>query len=208
MITTLREEKFMKKLFTQTAIILVLVIFSLPVYAGAALDSVQKCVNEVISILGDSRLKGESARELKKEKLRVLYKQMFDEIEFSKRTLTRNWNNFTPAQRAEFVTLFGQVLETAYGDKVLSYTNEKIAFYKETTLSATQAEVQSKIVTSSKEIPVFYRVILKDGKWKVYDVVVENVSLVQNYRTQFNDILSKDKPEKLLEVLRDKVKQQ
>ena len=98
-ITTLREEKFMKKLFTQTAIILVLVIFSLPVYAGAALDSVQKCVNEVISILGDSRLKGEPARELKKEKLRVLYKQMFDEIEFSKRTLTRNWNNFTPAQR-------------------------------------------------------------------------------------------------------------
>jgi len=72
-------------------------------------------------------------------------------------------------------------------------------------LSDTQAEIQTKIITSSKEIPIFYRMILKDGKWKVYDVVVENVSLVQNYRTQFNDILSKDTPEKLLETLRKKI---
>jgi len=185
--------------------ILVILIFAFPVYAGAPLDSVKKCVNEVIGIVGDPKLKSESAKEIKKEKLRVLYKQMFDEIEFSKRTLTRNWNNFTPAQREEFVKLFEQVLEKAYGDKVLSYTNEKVDFYKETMLSANQAEVQSRIITSSKEVPVFYRVILKDGKWKVYDVVVENVSLVQNYRTQFNDILAKDKPEQLLEILRKKV---
>jgi phospholipid transport system substrate-binding protein len=177
----------------------------MPVYAGVPLDSVKKCVNDVIALLSDPKLKAESAKEIKKEKLRVLYKQMFDEIEFSKRTLTRNWNNFSPAQREEFVKLFEQVLEKAYGDKVLSYTNEKVDFHKETMLSENQAEVQSKIITSSKEIPVFYRVILKNGKWKVYDVVVENVSLVQNYRTQFNDILAKDNPEKLLEVLRNKV---
>jgi phospholipid transport system substrate-binding protein len=75
-------------------------------------------------------------------------------------------------------------------------------------LSETQAEIQTKIVTASKEIPIFYRMILKDGKWKVYDVVVENVSLVQNYRTQFNDILVKDTPAQLLEILRKKVKAQ
>jgi phospholipid transport system substrate-binding protein len=74
--------------------------------------------------------------------------------------------------------------------------------------SETQAEVQTKVITSSKEIPIFYRLILKDGAWKVYDVVVENVSLVLNYRTQFNDILAKDTPEQLLEVLRKKVKEQ
>mgnify|MGYP001300078935 CR=1 FL=1 len=197
----------MKKLSTGMITLLVLVAFSLPVYAGVPMDSVKKCVNEVIGIVGDPKLKADSAKEIKKEKLRVLYKQMFDEIEFSKRTLTRNWNKFTPAQREEFVKLFEQVLEKAYGDKVLSYTNEKVLFYKETMLSATQAEVQSKIITSSKEVPVFYRVIQKDGQWKVYDVVVENVSLVQNYRTQFNDILAKDSPEKLLEVLRKKVSQ-
>ncbi len=198
----------MKKHIAGLFTVLVILIFAFPVYAGAPLDSVKKCVSEVIGIVGDPKLKSESAKEIKKEKLRVLYKQMFDEIEFSKRTLTRNWNNFTPAQREEFVKLFEQVLEKAYGDKVLSYTNEKVDFYKETMLSANQAEVQSRIITSSKEVPVFYRVILKDGKWKVYDVVVENVSLVQNYRTQFNDILAKDKPEQLLEILRKKVKQQ
>jgi len=197
----------MKKQLAGLLIILALLMFSIPVYAGAPLDSVKKCVNDVIALLSDPKLKAESAKEIKKEKLRVLYKQMFDEIEFSKRTLTRNWNKFTPAQREEFVKLFEQVLEKAYGDKVLSYTNEKVDFHKETILSENQAEVQSKIITSSKEIPVFYRVILKNGKWKVYDVVVENVSLVQNYRTQFNDILAKDSPEKLLEVLRKKVSQ-
>lgn len=195
----------MKKQIAGLLTILVLLIFSVPVYAGAPLNSVQKCVNEVIGILGNPKLKGESAKEIKKEKLRVLYKEMFDEIEFSKRTLTRNWNSFSPAQRTEFVKLFEQILEKSYADKILDYTNEKVEFYKENMLSTTQAEVQSKIITSSKEIPIFYRVILKDGKWKVYDVVIENVSLVQNYRTQFSDILAKDKPEQLLEILRKKV---
>jgi phospholipid transport system substrate-binding protein len=198
----------MKKQLAGLLIILALMIFSLPVYAGAPLNTVQKCVNNVLEMLRDPKLKGESAKEIKKEKLRVLYKDMFDEIEFSKRTLTRNWNNLNPAQRTEFVNLFEQILEKSYADKVLSYTNEKVEFYKEGMISDSQAEVQSKIITSSKEIPVFYRVILKNGQWKVYDVVVENVSLVQNYRTQFSDILAKGNTETLLETLRKKVKTQ
>lgn len=195
----------MKKQIVGLLTILVLIIFSAPVYAGVPLDSVQKSVNNVLDVLRNPKLKPESAKEIKKEKLRVIYKSMFDEIEFSKRTLTRNWNSFSPAQRKDFVNLFEQILEKSYADKILDYTNEKVEFYKENMLSSTQAEVQSKIITSSKEIPIFYRMILKDGKWKVYDVVVENVSLVQNYRTQFNDILAKDNPEKLLEILRKKV---
>jgi phospholipid transport system substrate-binding protein len=75
-------------------------------------------------------------------------------------------------------------------------------------LSNNQAEVQTKVLTSSKEIPIFYKVILKDGTWKVYDVVVENVSLVRNYRSQFNSILAKNTPDQLLEILRKKVKGQ
>jgi len=188
----------------QIAVFSILIIFvlSLPVYAGAPLDTARKSVNEVLDVLRNPKLKAE---EIKKEKLRVIYKSMFDEIEFSKRTLTRNWNNFTPAQRTEFVNLFEQILENSYADKILGYTNEKVEFYKENKLSDTQVEVQSKIITSSKEVPIFYRMILKEGKWKVYDVVVENISLVQNYRTQFNDILAKDKPEQLLETLRKKL---
>jgi phospholipid transport system substrate-binding protein len=183
-------------------------LFSLPVYAGAPLNTTQVNVNKVLDVLRDPKLKSESAKETKKQKLRSIYKGMFNEIEFSRRTLARNWSKLNTVQQEEFIQLFEQVLEKTYIDKILSYTNEKIDFYKESMNSETQAEVQTKIITSSKEIPIFYRLILKDGAWKVYDVVVENVSLVQNYRTQFNDILAKNTPEQLLEILRKKVKAQ
>ncbi|HUN53634.1 MAG TPA: ABC transporter substrate-binding protein [Smithella sp.] len=195
----------MKKQFAGFIIILTLFVFAIPVYAGAPLDTIKVDVNNVLDVLRNPKLKAESAKEIKKEKLRVIYKTMFDENEFSRRTLSRNWSKFNPTQQAEFVKLFEEVLEKAYVDKILDYTNEKVEFTKDEMTSATLAEVQTKIITASKEIPIFYRLILKDGKWKVYDVVVENVSLVQNYRTQFNDILSKNTPEQLLETLRKKV---
>ncbi|MGA2553498.1 MAG: ABC transporter substrate-binding protein [Smithella sp.] len=198
----------MKKQLAGLIIILTIFVLTLPVYAGAPLDTVKVNVNNVLDVLRNPKLKAESAKGIKKEKLRTIYKAMFDENEFSKRTLSRNWSKFSSAEQTEFVKLFEQVLEKSYVDKILDYTNEKIEFYKEEMKSDTQAEVQTKIITSSKEIPIFYRMILKDGKWKVYDVVVENVSLVQNYRTQFNDILSKNTPEQLLEILRKKVSKQ
>lgn len=188
--------------------LLMMILLSIPAYAGEPTVAVEATVNRVLDVIRDPKMKAPSAKEAMKEKLRVIYKDMFDEIEFSKRTLTRNWNKFTPPQRKEFVDLFEQILEKTYLDKILGYSNEKIVFYKETMISDTQAEVQSKVVTSSKEIPIFYRMIQKSGKWKVYDVVVENVSLVQNYRNQFNEILASSTPEQLLQTLRDKVKKQ
>lgn len=186
--------------------ILIIFVLSVPVYAGVPTTTVDATVKRVLDVLRDPKLKSPASKEIKKEKLRVIYKDMFDEMEFSRRTLTRNWSKFSPQQRVEFVNLFEQVLEKAYIDKILDYSNEKIVFYKETMIPENKAEVESKIITSSKEIPIFYRMIIKDGKWKVYDVVIENVSLVQNYRTQFNDILTNGTPEQLLETLRKKVK--
>jgi phospholipid transport system substrate-binding protein len=159
-------------------------------------------------VLRDPKLKAASDKTVEKEKLRLIYEGMFDDVELAKRTLSKNWNSMNVAQRKEFVLLFRQVLEKAYIDKILAYTDEKILFERENMVSETLAEVQTKIVMASKEIPIAYRVILKNGAWKVYDVVIENVSLVLNYRTQFNDILAKDPPEKLLEMLRKKVKEQ
>jgi phospholipid transport system substrate-binding protein len=181
---------------------------TLPVYAGTPLEAVQTNVNKVLDVLRDPKLKGEPAKGTKKEKLEVIYEQMFDEVELSRRTLGGNWSKLNPAQQQEFTQLYRQILEKAYIDKILSYTDEKIVFLKESLLSNDQAEVQTKVITASKEIPIFYRVILKDGTWKVYDVVVENVSLVQNYRSQFNSILAKKTPDQLLETLRTKVKGQ
>ncbi len=196
----------MKKQFAVLSI-LILFIFSVPVYAGVPMATVEANVKKVLDVLRDPKLKGPAAKEAKKEKLRVIYKGMFDEVEFSKRTLARNWTKLSAAQQKEFIDLFEHVLEKAYIDKILDYTNEKVHFYKENIISGNQAEIQTKVVTASKEIPIFYRVTKKDGQWKVYDVVVENVSLVQNYRTQFNDILSNKTPEQLLEILRKKVKE-
>jgi phospholipid transport system substrate-binding protein len=188
--------------------IVIFLFLSQPLHAGAPLDTVQVNVNKVLEVLRDPALKAESAKEIKKEKLRLIYDRMFDDVELSRRTLARNWNTLNTPQRQEFVLLFREVLEKAYIDKILSYTDEKIVFDKESTLSGNQSEVPTRIVTSSKTIPISYRMIMKDGVWKVYDVIIENVSLIQNYRTQFNDILAKNTPEQLLETLRKKVKEQ
>jgi phospholipid transport system substrate-binding protein len=197
----------MRKYFLGLSV-LMFFLSTFPVYAGAPLDTVQTNVNKVLDVLRDPKLKGDSAKGIKKEKLQGIYEQMFDEVELSMRTLGGNWKKLNPAQQKEFVQLYRQILAKAYIDKILSYTDEKIVFSKENMTSNNQAEVQTKIVTASKEIPIYYRVILKDGTWKVYDVVVENVSLVQNYRSQFNSILAKNTPDQLLETLRKKVKEQ
>jgi phospholipid transport system substrate-binding protein len=178
------------------------------VYAGAPLDAVKVNADKVLDILRDPKLKSASAKEIKKDKLRAIYVKMFDEVELSRRSLGMNWNKLNNIQRQEFVKLFQEVLEKAYADKILAYTNEKIEFTKESMVGTNLAEVRTNVVTASNEIPISYRVILKDGVWRVYDVVIENVSLVQNYRTQFNDILAKNTPEQLLEILRKKVKEQ
>jgi len=178
----------------------------LPAYADAPLSTVQANVDKILEVLRDPSLKADSAKEIKKERLRSIYASMFDEVELSRRTLARNWNKLNTEERREFVELYQQVLEKAYIDKILSYTNEEIAYERETRLTENQVEVQTVIITSSKKIPISYRVILSGGTWKVYDVIIENVSLVLNYRTQFNTILEKNTPEGLLEILREKVK--
>jgi phospholipid transport system substrate-binding protein len=188
--------------------ITMLLLFSLPVYAGVPLDTVQKDVNKVLETLRDPKLKVAAAKEIKRDKLRLIYEHMFDDVEFSKRALARHWNSINTTQRQEFVQLFRQVIEKTYIDHILSYSNEKIVFDRETMVSESQAEVQTRIVTSSKEIPVFYRMIMNGGDWKVYDVVIENVSLVLNYRSQFNEILEKNTFEQLFEILRVKIKVQ
>ncbi len=183
-----------------------ILLFSLPVYAGAPLDGVRTNVNKVLDVLRDPKLKIPSAKEIKKRQLENLYGQMFNEVELARRTLAQHWNDLNGEQRREFVTLFRQILEKTYADRIMSYNNENIAFDGEVMQSDNKAEVQTRIITASKEISFCYRVIKTGSQWKVYDVVVENVSLVLNYRNQFNEILIKNTPEQLLDILRKKVK--
>ena len=187
---------------------LVLLLFvPLYVHAGAPTDTVQSHVNQVLNVLRDPAMKAESAKEAKQNKIGSIAESLFDYTELSRRSLARNWENFSPSQQKEFAGLFGKLLGNTYMDRILAYTDEKVVYSKETMLSERTAEVQSKVVAKSGDIPIYYRLILKSDKWMVYDVIIEGVSLVNNYRGQFNQILSKNPPEHLIETVRKKVEQ-
>ena len=171
--------------------------------AGVPLDTAQAGVNRVLAVAGDPALKGEAA---KRDKIRKIIGEMFDFPTLSKLTLGRHWKKFTPDQQKKFVSLYRSILEKVYMDRILEYTGEKVSFTKEIMLSKKKAEVRSQLITASKSIPINYRMYLRDGEWKAYDLVIEGVSLVKNYRSQFNQILSKESPQELLEKLRKKVK--
>lgn len=198
------KEEVIKK-YLISMVLTVSLICPVPALAGAALDTVKGHSDKVLDVLRDPALKPEAAKKIKKEKLRTISEQMFDFTELSRRTLAINWKRLSPDQQKEFISLYTSILEDAYSDKILAYRDEKILFNKEVPLTAKTVEVQSTVMQKTVEVPIYYRVILKDGVWRVYDVVVEGVSLISNYRTQFKDILSNNPPESLLETLRKKV---
>lgn len=194
----------MKKQLCGVLLILGL-IFPLGVYSGVPLEMVKGQINRVFEVLRNPTLKGEAGKRAKKEKIRSISEEIFDFTELSRRSLGQNWNKFSPDQQKEFTKLYKSLLEEAYADKITSYTDEKVIFKREITLSEKTVEVETTIVTKTSEVPINYRVIEKEGQWKVYDVVIEGVSLVSNYRTQFREILANKTPEDLLETLRKKV---
>ncbi|MFZ3138733.1 MAG: ABC transporter substrate-binding protein [Thermodesulfovibrionales bacterium] len=185
--------------------LIILLIVPLSVYAGAPLDSVKGNINKVLDVLRDPALKGESGKKTKRQKIRSISDKMFDYSELSRRTLGIDWKKLNTAQQNEFTDLYKSLLEDAYADKIINYTDEKVAFSKENQLSEKTFEVQTTILTKKADIPIYYRVIQKDGEWKVYDVVIEGVSLINNYRNQFREILMNKSPEVLIDTLRKKV---
>ena len=194
----------MKKKLVILAFVICLV-FPVAASAGAPLDTVSGNVNKVLDILRDPTLKSESAKKVKKHKIRSIADTMFDFTELSKRTLAVNWSKFTPEQQKEFSSLFKDLLADTYADKIMAYTDERIVFTKEVPLTERTVEVQSTVIKQTQEVPIYYRVINENGSWLVYDVVIEGVSLVNNYRSQFRDIISNKPPTYLLETLRKKV---
>ena len=174
-------------------------------YAATPMETVEKGVNNLLKTLGDPAFKAQT-KDQQIATLGTEIEKVFDFTELSKRTLGRDWKKMSAAQQTEFVKLFKELLQGVYADRLLEYSDQKVIFDKEIALKKGRAEVQSYLQTSDgKKIPLFYRLTDKGGSWKVYDVIIEGVSMVKNYRTQFRDILAKDSPDKLLEILRDKV---
>ena len=185
----------------------VLLLLPLQVYAADAKATVETQINKMLARMQEPSFK-EQSRDDKLADIRKIINEIFDYQELSARTLGRDWKKFNPQQQTEFVDLFSKLLENVYADRILAYTQEKIEYGKVTDLRENQAEVESFIITAdNKKVPLFYRLTMKDGKWRVYDVVIEGVSMIKNYRGQFRDILAKKSPEDLLQILREKSKE-
>ncbi len=147
-------------------------------------------VQGVIGILNNPEYKGIPAKQGEMNtKVREVIKDFFNFRELSKRTIGRPWLNFSSEEQDKFISLFTQLLEETYLGKIGSYSSEKVSFDKETIIQDKYAQVDTRIISSTKSIPVVYRLKLINSVWDVYDVKVEGISLVNNYRSQFAGIL-------------------
>lgn len=198
----------MKKIYIALGVILLAISIMLPfeVLAAGAKDTIEAQINKMLTKMQSPEFKSLD-RSAKISEISVIINEVFDWQELSQRTLGREWKKFTPDQQKEFVSLFEKLLQDIYADRVLAYTSEKIDFGKETELKKGRMEVESYIITKDgTKVPLFYRLTDKSGQWRVYDVIIEGVSMVKNYRGQFREILSNKTPEDLLQTLREKTK--
>ena len=178
----------MRSPFTTALVLtLALVLAAAPARAGEPMDQLKAQVDRVLKLIDDPSLKDKPKD--KRVAVRKIADDIFDFGETAKRSLGRHWAARTEAERDEFVKLFGDLLERSYISKIELYGGEKIQYLSDRT-EGDQASVLSKLVTKAgADVPIEYRMLKKDDRWLVYDVIIEGVSLVSNYRTQFNKII-------------------
>jgi phospholipid transport system substrate-binding protein len=173
--------------------------------AGEPLEVVRTAVEKCVQILKDPRLQAKDKKTERIDRLREVLNPIFDYDEMSKRALGAHWRRRTPAEQEEFVILFRDFLERTYSDKIDLYGGERVLVGRET-IDGGFAQVETTIINpKGEEIAVIYRLRRGNGQWKVYDAVVENISLVNNYRSQFDRVLSSASYEELVKRLREKL---
>lgn len=167
-------------------------------------EQMRPLVDRIVGILTDPALQGEDKCFERRERVMQIAHEQFDFVEMSKRVLGKQWRQLSPSEKQEFTGLFTTLLEHAYIGKIEDYNHQKVEF-KSQRVKKNRAEVKTVIIDQEVTIPVSYIMILKDGQWKVYDIIVEGVSLVRNYMEQFKEILRTEGYSTLLTQLKDKV---
>lgn len=167
-----------------------------------ATDSLRMSVESIIGILKDTGLD----QPAKREKIRVVIAERFDFRAMSQRTLATNWRKASKEEQQQFVELFAKLIQNTYISRVEAYTNEEVK-YASDKVTKNRAVVDTLIVTSSAEIPVTYKLYLKDDRWLVYDVNIEGVSLISNYRNSYHEIVKRDGFSGLLAQMEQKVRE-
>lgn len=193
------------RLWTFGACIACLLALAPAAHAGdTPMDTVKTGVNAVLDALRDPAYQGDENADALKARLSQIGHEFFDYVLLGQRALGRNWRDFSTEQRKEFVQLFSSLLEQTYTDRLKAYSDEKVVFGKENKLTDKKAEVDTTIVQGNKEIPIKYRLYFREGQWQVYDVLVEGISVLRNWRSQFEKFLADKSPEDLLQRLREK----
>lgn len=173
------------------------------------LDALKVPVDQLLGILKDPQYQDAARKDAQREEIWETIRQVFDFPVMAKLALARNWKKFTPQQSKEFTNLFAELLESTYVDKIQGgYEEEKILYLGQKMVSDSKARVTTKILRSSMDIPIVYSMLKRNDVWRVYDVKIEGVSLIKNYRTQFSHILAKDSPAQLIERLQRKIELQ
>ena len=196
------------QLFKNVFLVFFIVCLFLPIhnaYASPVQDQLKSTIDNILGILRDPSLKGEEQAEKRRASLCKVINERFSFAKMSQLSLARHWKKRNDEEKKIFIELFGQLLEETYISKIEAYTDEKVVYVKEY-VKKKKAQVNTKIVTDTVEIPIDYRLYqTNNGSWLVYDLVIEGVSLVGNYRSQFDQILQKDTYEKLVEELKKKI---
>ena len=193
----------MKRRLARAVLACVLVVAVGPsAWAGPATDQIRTRVDRIVKILEDSDLQKESRTKERRSAIRQIAEEIFDFTEISQRSLGRHWQARTPAERAEFAALFGGLLSDVYISRIEAYSGERILYVSEA-VDGEYVTVRTRIVTKQgTEIPVDYRMLRRDDRWRVFDASIEGVSLVANYRAQFNAVVQRSSYQDLVTRLK------
>ena len=168
------------------------------------LEQLQKSTDEIIMILQSEELKAPERKTERKQRILDVVNRMFDFRAMARSSLGQNWNQLTAEEQDNFVDLFASLIEQRYIGKIDSYDDQKV-IYKDKLVKNNKARVYSVILDKNLEIPIDYSLQLSQGKWLIKDLKIENVSLIANYRRDFNSIIRKVKFAGLVEKITEQL---
>ena len=196
--------QLIKNIFTVVVVIL-LFFLELPfIQASEITESVKQTIDSVVGIVSREDLKNNEKKAERRALIREIVSKKFSYYEMSRRSLAKHWKERTAEEKKEFADLFGKLLENSYANKIETYSNEKIIYVDEKK-KGNFALVKTIIQKNNDEIPINYKLVKLDNDWKIYDFIVEGVSMIKNYRTQFKKIIHKSSYEELVNKLKKKL---
>ena len=206
------SDNFIQRKVLVIGLLLTLAAFVLGAGISAAAPAgpekqLQETVDEILKILQSKELQGPGKKEERHRRVLNVVEGMFDFREMARSSLGQNWNTLTPEEQDRFVKLFTSLVEQRYIGKIDSYENQKV-IYKKQLVRDDRAMIYTAIVDKDQEIPIIYRLEKTNGRWLIYDMKIENVSLIVNYRRDFDSVIRKEQFSGLMEKITKQLEKQ